>query len=110
APWGLPAPRLGICLPHAPFADAGKFLLLSVPWVTCDFSASSSRIPAGAFLMVLQKFAGETLQERRNRERTALLRSNRRRHPGRTGDGGRKRIWELLNHPQISVASSYKVF
>ncbi|XP_037233922.1 complex I assembly factor TIMMDC1, mitochondrial [Falco biarmicus] len=29
-------------------------------------------IPAGALLMVMQKFAGETLQERRNRERREL--------------------------------------
>lgn len=58
--------------PHAPFADAGKLLLLCVPWVTCDFSASSSRIPAGALLMIMQKVAGETFQEKRNRERREL--------------------------------------
>ncbi|KFR17545.1 Translocase of inner mitochondrial membrane domain-containing protein 1, partial [Opisthocomus hoazin] len=50
----------------------GKLLLLCVPWVTCDLSASSSRIPAGGLLMVMQKLAGETLQEMRDRERREL--------------------------------------
>uniref|UniRef100_A0A8C0ES73 Uncharacterized protein n=1 Tax=Bubo bubo TaxID=30461 RepID=A0A8C0ES73_BUBBB len=49
-----------------------KLLLLRVPWVTCDSSASSSRIPAGGLLIIMQKVTGETLQEKRNRERREL--------------------------------------
>lgn len=57
---------------HAPFAHGTKLLLLCLCWVTCDFPVFSSRIPAGGFLMVMQNFAGETLDERRNRERREL--------------------------------------
>lgn len=57
---------------HARFADASKLLLLCVPWVTGDFSASSFRIPAGGLLMAMYGLAGETLQEKRSRERREL--------------------------------------
>uniref|UniRef100_A0A8C7EC34 Secreted protein n=1 Tax=Nothoprocta perdicaria TaxID=30464 RepID=A0A8C7EC34_NOTPE len=61
-----------------------KFLLLRVPWVTFDFSASSSRIPAGGLLMVMQSFAGETLQERRDRAALPVVPWTGREHvPGR---------------------------
>lgn len=56
----------------APFADASKLLLLCVPWVTGDFSASCFRVPAGGLLMAMYGLAGETLQEKRSRERREL--------------------------------------
>lgn len=42
---------------------------MHVPWVTFDFSPSFSRIPAGGLIIFIQNLAGETLQEKRNRER-----------------------------------------
>ncbi|XP_067156140.1 LOW QUALITY PROTEIN: complex I assembly factor TIMMDC1, mitochondrial [Apteryx mantelli] len=83
-------------------------------------------IPAGGLLMVMQKLAGETLQEKRNRERRELYEQKLEEWQSRLGvtevlgqtesnaQGGPqreiKRIQELLNLPQISVASSYEVF
>lgn len=52
--------------------DASKLLLLCVPWVTGDSPASSCRIPAGGLVMTMYGLAGETLQEKRSRERREL--------------------------------------
>lgn len=44
--------------------------------MTDDFSASSSRIPAGGLVVAMYGLAGETLQEKRNRERRELYEQN----------------------------------
>lgn len=64
--------NLGIWPLHAPFPDASKSLLLCVPWVTGGSSASSVRVPAGGLLIAMYGLAGETLQEKRRRERKEL--------------------------------------
>uniref|UniRef100_A0A803YRX1 Uncharacterized protein n=1 Tax=Meleagris gallopavo TaxID=9103 RepID=A0A803YRX1_MELGA len=88
-------------------------LLLNVLWVTCDFSSTFSRIPAGGLIMIAQKLAGETLQEKRNRERREQYEQKLAEWQSRlsvTEDLGKMDSNELLSLPQISVVSSYKVF
>uniref|UniRef100_A0A8D0EF71 Complex I assembly factor TIMMDC1, mitochondrial n=1 Tax=Strix occidentalis caurina TaxID=311401 RepID=A0A8D0EF71_STROC len=70
-------------------------------------------IPAGGLLIIMQKLTGETLQEKRNRDRRELYEQKLVEWQSRlsvTEVLGQMESDELLSLPHISAVSSYKVF